>query len=74
MIAVAVTSEENLAKLEENRAAREAGDPRAINSDDSEADKLVAQSTPFTTSPERFIAGNRRANSADGAGVSARRG
>src|SRR5438309_7956394 len=47
MIAVAVTSEENLQKLEENRAwLAKLADPRTINSDDSEADKLVAQSTP----------------------------
>src|SRR5438876_3359280 len=47
MIAVAVTSEENLQKLEENRARlAKLADPRTINSDDSEADKLVAQSTP----------------------------
>ena len=47
MIAVAVTSEENLKKLEENRARlAKLADPRTINSDDSEADKLVAQSTP----------------------------
>ncbi len=47
MIAVAVTSETNLAKLEENRArlARLA-DPRTINLNDDEADKLVAASTP----------------------------
>jgi len=47
MIAVAVTSEENLTKLEENRARlAKLADPRTINSDDFEADKLVAQSTP----------------------------
>jgi len=47
MIAVAVTSEENLKKLEENRARlAKLADPRTINSDDSEADKLVAKSTP----------------------------
>jgi len=47
MIAVAVTSEENLKKLEENRARlAKLADPRTISSDDSEADKLVAQSTP----------------------------
>src|SRR5260221_1871397 len=47
MIAVAVTSEENLKKLEENRARlAKLADPRTIYSDDSEADKLVAQSTP----------------------------
>src|SRR5881392_3908967 len=47
MIAVAVASEALMAKLEENRARlSKLADPRTINSDDSEADKLVAQSTP----------------------------
>jgi hypothetical protein len=47
MIAVAVSSEENLQKVEENRARlAKLADPRTINSDDAEADKLVAQSTP----------------------------
>ena len=48
MIAVAVTSEANMSKLEENRArlARLA-DPRTINMDDAEADKIVAASTPI---------------------------
>ena len=48
MIAVAITSEANMSKLEENRArlARLA-DPRTINMDDAEADKLVAASTPI---------------------------
>ncbi|HJQ24399.1 MAG TPA: M14 family zinc carboxypeptidase [Blastocatellia bacterium] len=48
MIAVAVTSEKNLAQLEENRArlARLA-DPRQIQMNDDEADRLVAQSTPI---------------------------
>jgi hypothetical protein len=47
MIAVAVASERLLAQLDENRArlARLA-DPRTINLDDNEADRLVAQSTP----------------------------
>jgi Zinc carboxypeptidase len=47
MIAVAVSSEANLAKLEENRGrlARLA-DPRTINMNDAEADKLVDQSVP----------------------------
>ncbi|MBV9925243.1 MAG: hypothetical protein JOZ96_09535 [Acidobacteria bacterium] len=47
MIAVAVASEKLLAQLDENRArlARLA-DPRTINLDDNEADRLVAQSTP----------------------------
>src|SRR5258705_2830789 len=47
MIAVAVSSEENLKKLEENRARlAKLADPRAIHLDDAEADKLVADSTP----------------------------
>jgi hypothetical protein len=47
MIAVAVSSEENLKKLEENRARlTKLADPRTIKLNDSEADRLVAQSTP----------------------------
>ncbi|HKQ05675.1 MAG TPA: M14 family zinc carboxypeptidase [Blastocatellia bacterium] len=47
MIAVAVTSEKNLAQMEENRArlARLA-DPRTIQMNDDEADRLVAASVP----------------------------
>src|SRR5438309_282879 len=47
MIAVAVSSEANMSKLEENRArlARLA-DPRTINMDDGEAEKLIAASFP----------------------------
>src|SRR5580698_6325971 len=47
MIAVAVSSEPNLKNLEQNRQrlARLA-DPRSIHLDDSEADKLVAESVP----------------------------
>ncbi|MEK6301680.1 MAG: M14 family zinc carboxypeptidase [Acidobacteriota bacterium] len=48
MIAVAVTSEANLARLEENRARlAKLADPRTINLNDDEADKLVAASTPI---------------------------
>jgi len=48
MIAVAVTSEANLAKLEENRARlAKLADPRTINLNDDEADRLVAQSVPI---------------------------
>ncbi len=48
MIAVAVTSEANISKLEENRARlAKLADPRTINMDDVEADKLVAASTPI---------------------------
>jgi hypothetical protein len=48
MIAVAVSSEANLAKLEENRArlARLA-DPRLIAMNDAEADRLADQSVPI---------------------------
>jgi len=47
MIAVAVSSEANLAKLEENRARLgRLADPRMINLNDAEADKIVAQSVP----------------------------
>jgi hypothetical protein len=47
MIAVAITSEANMAKLDENRArlARLA-DPRTINLNDDEADRIVAASVP----------------------------
>ena len=44
MIAVAVSSAENLRNLEENRARlAKLADPRTIKLDDAEADKLVAQ-------------------------------
>ena len=47
MIAVAVSSEENLRKLEENRARlAKLADPRTIKLNDAEADRIVAQSTP----------------------------
>jgi hypothetical protein len=48
MIAVAVASESLLAKLDENRARlTKLADPRTINMDDNEADKLVADSFPI---------------------------
>jgi hypothetical protein len=48
MIAVAVSSEENLKRLDENRARlAKLADPRTIKLDDNEADRLVAQSTPI---------------------------
>ena len=48
MIAVAVASEKLLAKLDENRARlAKLADPRTINMDDDEADKLVAASFPI---------------------------
>jgi hypothetical protein len=48
MIAVAIASESLLAKLDENRARlSKLGDPRAINFDDAEADRLVDQSFPI---------------------------
>ena len=47
MIAVAVASEQLLAKLDENRARlSKLADPRLINLNDDEADKLVAESFP----------------------------
>ena len=47
MIAVAVSSEANLAKLDENRARlAKLADPRTIDLNDAEADKLVDQSVP----------------------------
>src|SRR5438034_606272 len=48
MIAVAVSSEANLAKLDANRAnLAKLADPRTINMDDTEADRIVAGSTPI---------------------------
>jgi len=48
MIAVAVASESLLAKLDENRARlTKLADPRLINMNDSEADKLVDESFPI---------------------------
>jgi len=47
MIAVAVSSETNLNQLEQNRARlAKLADPRTINLNDDEADRLVAQSVP----------------------------
>jgi Zinc carboxypeptidase len=47
MIAVAVADEKLLANLDENRARlAKLADPRTINLDDAEADRLVAASTP----------------------------
>src|SRR6202521_5338607 len=47
MIAVAISSPENLHTLEENRARlANLADPRTIKLDDAEADKLVAQAVP----------------------------
>src|SRR6266403_3337459 len=47
MIAVAVSSPENLKNLEENRARlAKLADPRTIKLDDAEADKLVAEAVP----------------------------
>src|SRR6202022_2173893 len=48
MIAVAVSSEENLKHLGENRARlAKLADPRTIQLNDAEADKIVAQATPI---------------------------
>src|ERR671921_2912271 len=47
MISVAVASERLLAQLDENRARlAKLADPRTINLDDAQADRIVAQSTP----------------------------
>ncbi|HWZ45877.1 MAG TPA: M14 family zinc carboxypeptidase [Candidatus Saccharimonadales bacterium] len=47
MIAVAVSSEANLAKLEENRARlAKLADPRTIKLDDAEADRLIETAVP----------------------------
>src|SRR5271167_3634755 len=47
MIAVAVSSPENLRNLEENRARlAKLADPRTIKLDDAEADRIVAQAVP----------------------------
>src|SRR6202030_3474469 len=48
MIAVAVSSEDNLKHLDENRARlAKLADPRTIQLNDAEADKIVAQATPI---------------------------
>jgi hypothetical protein len=48
MIAVAVASEKLIAALDENKARlAKLADPRTINMNDSEADRLVAASTPI---------------------------
>src|SRR5215471_2014707 len=48
MIAVAIASESLLAKLDENRARlAKLADPRTINLDNAEADRLVEQSFPI---------------------------
>src|ERR1700751_4607486 len=47
MIAVAVSSEANLKRLEENRARlAKLADPRTLQLNDAEADKIVAQAVP----------------------------
>jgi hypothetical protein len=47
MMAVAVSSEENLKHLDENRARlAKLADPRTIKLDDTEADRIVAQAVP----------------------------
>jgi hypothetical protein len=47
MIAVAVSSETNLAKLEANRARlQKLADPRTINLNDDEAEKIIADTVP----------------------------
>ena len=73
MIAVAVASETLLATLDENRARlAKLADPRTINMDDAEADKLVAASTPDLLHHRHHpLARNRRAHRADGTGLPA---
>lgn len=47
MIAVAVSSEANIAKIEENRARlAKLADPRTINLNDDEAEKIIADTVP----------------------------
>jgi hypothetical protein len=47
MIAVAISSEENLTRLDENRARlAKLADPRVLKLDDAEADRIVAQAVP----------------------------
>jgi hypothetical protein len=47
MIAVAISSEENLKRLDENRARlAKLADPRVLKLDDAEADRIVAQAVP----------------------------
>jgi len=47
MIAVAVSSEANIAKIEENRARlQKLADPRVINLNDDEAEKIIADTVP----------------------------
>lgn len=48
MIAVAISSESNLSKLDENRARlTKLADPRKINMDDSEAAKIISKTIPI---------------------------
>jgi hypothetical protein len=48
MIAVAISSEANIARLDENRARlAKLGDPRTVNMDDAQAAKLVDATTPI---------------------------
>ena len=75
MIAVAVASEAIMAKLEDNRARlAKLADPRTINMDDAQAEKLVdgidADLLHHRHDP---LAGNRIADRADGAGLPAGR-
>ena len=52
MIAVAVSSDANIAKLQENGARlAKLADPRAINMDDAQAEQLVNASTPIYSGP-----------------------
>ena len=69
MIAVAISSEENLKRLEENRARlAKLADPRAIHLDDAEADRVG--DSHLLHHRHDSLAGDRRADRADGAGLS----
>ena len=71
MIAVAVSSEANLAKLDANRAnLAKLADPRTIKLDDAEADRLVGgDHADLLHHRHHPFAGDRRADRADGAGL-----
>jgi len=75
MIAVAVSSEENLKNLEENRARlAKLADPRTIHLDDAEADRIVAESTPVYYITAQFTRQRRCSDRVDGTCLPACRG
>ena len=73
MIAVAVASEKLIATLDENRARlAKLADPRTINMNDAEAERLVAQTDADLLHHRHDpFARNRRAHGADGTRLSA---